>query len=59
VVEEGKIAGIVTITDLLELIGAGAERPIPKTRRWVAKDRAPGRKPVVGRGRTVRLPAPR
>jgi acetoin utilization protein AcuB len=59
VVEDGRIAGIVTTTDLLELIGAGAERPVAKIRRWVMKDRGPERKSVAGRGRTVRLPAPR
>jgi acetoin utilization protein AcuB len=57
-VEEGKTVGIVTTTDLLDLIGAGIERPVPKTHRWVMKDRGPLRKPVAGRGRTVRLPTP-
>ncbi len=37
VVAEGRIAGIVTITDLLELIGGDVERPFPKTRRWVTR----------------------
>jgi acetoin utilization protein AcuB len=59
VVDDGKIVGIVTTTDLLEMIGAGVERPVPKTRRWVMKDRGPRRGPVAGRGRTVRFPAPR
>jgi acetoin utilization protein AcuB len=59
VVEEGKIVGIVTATDLLELLGAGMDRPNPKTRRRVLKERGPRHLPVVGRGRTVRLPAPR
>jgi acetoin utilization protein AcuB len=57
VVEDGAILGIVTTIDLLELIGRGAERPVPKTRRWVLKDRGPRRKPVAGRGRTVRWSA--
>jgi acetoin utilization protein AcuB len=59
VVEDGRIVGIVTATDLLELIGAGIERPVPKARRRVLKERGPRHRPVVGRGRTVRLPAPR
>jgi acetoin utilization protein AcuB len=53
VVEKDRLIGIVTTTDLLDLIGRGAERPIPKTRRWVLKDRGPRGKPVVGRGRTL------
>jgi acetoin utilization protein AcuB len=60
VVAEGRVAGIVTTTDLLELIGTDLEeRPVPKTRRWVAKRKGPEGKPVAGRGRTVRVPAPR
>ena len=59
VVEDGKIVGIVTTTDLLETIGEGVERPVQKTRRWILKDRGPRRKAVAGRGRTVRIPAPR
>lgn len=58
IVEDGKIVGIVTTTDLLNLVGEGAERPVPKTRRWILKDRGPGRRPVAGRGRTARMPAP-
>jgi len=61
VVADGRIAGIVTTTDLLDLIGGGVEveRPVPKTRRWVRKGRGAGGKPGMGRGRTVRFPAPR
>lgn len=44
VLEEGRIVGIVTTSDLLERIGRGAE----KGRRWVLKDRGPRRKAVVG-----------
>lgn len=49
VVEKGKLAGIVTITDLLELVGRGAERPVAKSRRWVMKGRGPRRKAATGR----------
>lgn len=59
VIEEGRVAGIITTTDLLELIGSEIERPAAKTRRWVAKKKGPQGKPAAGRGRTVRLPAPR
>jgi acetoin utilization protein AcuB len=59
ILEDGKIVGIVTTTDLLELIGRGVERPVPKTRRWILKDRGPRRRAVTGRGRMVRVSAPR
>jgi CBS domain-containing protein len=59
VVEGGRVAGIVTTTDLLELVGGEVERSVPKTQRWVKKRKGLRGKPVVGRGRTVRLPVPR
>jgi hypothetical protein len=60
VLEGGKVVGIVTTTDLLELIGSGGERPVGKTRRWILKDRGPRRRPFVGKGRaTGASPAPR
>lgn len=45
VVDEGRLVGIVTVWDLLDLIGRGAERPVARTTRWVLKDR--GQKPAV------------
>ena len=48
IMEKGKLVGILTITDLLELIGRGAERPVAKGKRWVMKGRGPRRKSVVG-----------
>ncbi len=44
VVENGKLVGIVTTTDLLTLIGKGAERPVTKSKRWIMKGRGPRRK---------------
>jgi acetoin utilization protein AcuB len=44
VLENGKLAGIVTTTDLLELLGRGAEKPNPVGRRPVLKDRGPRRR---------------
>jgi len=42
VVQEGdKPVGIVTTTDLLDLIGRGAERPVPKSTRWTLRARGP------------------
>jgi CBS domain-containing protein len=39
VLEEGRLVGIVTITDLLELVGRGAERPVPRPGRRVLERR--------------------
>ncbi len=54
VVEGRRLKGIVTITDLLERIGQGAERPVAKSRRWVMKGRGPRRKPVAANGAGAR-----
>lgn len=39
VVDEGKLVGIVTVWDFLDLIGRGADRPVARPERWVLKDR--------------------
>ncbi len=44
VVENGRLAGIVTTSDLLTLLGKGAERPVNQTKRWIMKGRGPRRK---------------
>lgn len=36
-----RIVGIVTVADLLDLVGRGVERPVPSTRRWTLKHRTP------------------
>jgi len=41
VLDGGKVVGMVTTTDLLELLGRGAERPTAVSRRWTLKDRGP------------------
>jgi acetoin utilization protein AcuB len=42
IVEGGKVVGIITVTDLLELIGKGAERPVARTaERRTMRDRGP------------------
>lgn len=43
IVEGAKPVGIVTTTDLLELIGRGAERPVGRATRWTLRDRGPRR----------------
>jgi acetoin utilization protein AcuB len=49
VLQDGRVVGIVTTSDLLEKIGRGAERPVEKGKRWILKDRGPRPKTVVGR----------
>ena len=41
IVADKKPIGIVTITDLLELIGRGVERPIERSKRWTLARRGP------------------
>ncbi len=41
VVDGQKLVGIVTITDLLDLVGRGAERPVEMAKRWTLKHRGP------------------
>jgi acetoin utilization protein AcuB len=43
VVDGRRVAGIVTVADLLELVGRGAERPAVASRRWTLKHRTPHR----------------
>lgn len=51
VVTDGRqIAGIVTVSDLLELLGRGVERPMAATRRWTLKHRAPHKKRIRAAG---------
>jgi acetoin utilization protein AcuB len=49
VLEESKPIGIVTTTDLLELIGRGAERPLERSTPWTL-----GRRGVRRAGATAR-----
>ena len=44
VVDGKRLAGIVTVTDLLDLIGKGTERPVAKPKRWVLARRGPRQK---------------
>lgn len=49
VMEDEKLLGILTTTDLLELIGRGVERPVSRGKRATLAVRAPRRKPFVPR----------
>ena len=50
VVLAGRVHRIVTVADLLELIGRGVERPVAATTRWTLKHRAPHRRRVKAAG---------
>jgi acetoin utilization protein AcuB len=41
VVDEGRLVGIVSTTDVLDLVGRGAERPVDQAKRWTLKHRGP------------------
>jgi acetoin utilization protein AcuB len=45
-----RVVGIITVADLLEVIGRGVERPVAATRRWTLKHRAPHRPRVKAVG---------
>lgn len=45
VMDDGKLKGILTITDLLELIGRGVERPEERTKRATRKRKQGGHSP--------------
>ena len=41
VIDGDRLVGIVTTTDLLDLVGRGAERPVDQAKRWTLKHRGP------------------
>ena len=49
VVDRGRLVGIVTASDLLDLIGRGADRPVARTKRWTLRHR--GIRPLKGQPR--------
>ena len=44
VVKAGRVAGIVTVSDLLELVGRGLDRGMATSKRWTLRHRTPHRK---------------
>lgn len=50
VTDDGGIVGIVTVADLLELLGRGTERPVETGKRWTLKHRSPHRKRATSAG---------
>jgi CBS domain-containing protein len=47
VIDGKKLTGIVTFSDLLELLGRGAVRPVERGERWTLKHRGPRRRPAA------------
>jgi CBS domain-containing protein len=47
VVEDDRVVGIITVTDLLELIGRGVTKPIERSTAWTLKGRGHRRKDPV------------
>lgn len=47
IVDDGRLIGIVTVWDFLDLIGRGAERPVAHAERWTLRSR--GRAPRASR----------
>ena len=45
IMQDGKLKGILTVTDLLELIGRGVERPEQRTKRAMRKRKQGGHTP--------------
>ena len=54
IVERGKLVGIVTTSDLLELLGRGAIAPSPRAQRWTLKQRGQRKRPHVESKRSLR-----
>jgi len=50
VTDKNKLVGIVTVADLLELVGRGLDRGVEVSKRWTLKHRAPHRKRNVATG---------
>ncbi|MGE0201885.1 MAG: CBS domain-containing protein [Candidatus Melainabacteria bacterium] len=49
VVEEDALVGIITLTDMLALIGRGVEKALPETEKRPVSREHPGKKPVGSR----------
>jgi acetoin utilization protein AcuB len=50
VTRRGRILGIVTVSDLLELLGRGSYRPETTSKRWTLSHRTPHRKQHAATG---------
>jgi acetoin utilization protein AcuB len=43
VVEDGQLVGLVTITDMLDLLGRGTQKPVEQSKRRTVRSRGPRR----------------
>ena len=43
VMEKGRLVGLLTISDVLELVGRGSERPVERGKRYTLRNRGPKR----------------
>lgn len=50
VTNHGRVVGIVTVADLLDLLGRGVDRPAQSDKRWTLRHRAPHRKRSTATG---------
>ena len=50
VTDQGRVVGIVTVADLLDLLGRGVDRPAPPDRGWTLRHRTPHRKRSTATG---------
>lgn len=41
IVDRGKLVGMVSVVDILALLGKGAQRPVEQGKRWTLKHRGP------------------
>ncbi len=41
VIERSKVKGIVTVSDILDILGRGVERPVVRGKRWTLRHRGP------------------
>ncbi len=48
VIEEGRLVGILTISDLLDLVGRGVESPVERKKHWTVKNRTRRRMSASG-----------
>lgn len=43
VLDDGELVGLLTVSDVLELVGRGSERPVERGKRYTLKNRGPKR----------------